>query len=83
MRILTASAQNGRPVMDEPTDLPDGAIVELVSCDNVLASGGDLLDAEDQAALDRELEASFDDEAAGRLIDIADVLADLRNRHQT
>jgi hypothetical protein len=52
-------------VLDEPTDLPDGTVVELVPLDDVLADEGDALDDEEWAALNRELKASFAAEAAG------------------
>ena len=71
MQTLKAHVQNRRLVLDEPTDLPDGTVVELVPLDDVLADGGDALDDEEQAALNRELEASFAAEAAGQLIDAA------------
>lgn len=71
---------NGRLVLDEPTDLPDGEVIELVPLDEVLARGGDYLDDEERAALHRELEASIAeaDADAGQLIDADDVLAELR-----
>jgi hypothetical protein len=65
-------------VLDEPTDLPDGTAVELVSIDDVVASGGYLMDDETRAVFDRELEASFAEEEAGELIDAADAIADLK-----
>lgn len=65
-------------MLDEPTDLPDGEVVELVQVDDVLADDGDELDEAERAALDRDLEASFAEEEAGQLIDLADALADLR-----
>ena len=75
---LKAHVQNGRLVLDEPTDLPDGEIVELVPVDEVLANGGDYLDAEERAALHAELEASLAEAKAGKLIDADEVLAELR-----
>ena len=77
---LKAHVKNRRLVLDEPTDLPDGTVVELVPIDDALVDGGDALDDEEQAALNRELEASFAAEAAGQLVDVADVIADLRTR---
>jgi hypothetical protein len=67
-------------MLDEPTNLPEGEVVELVLLNDVLAAGGDDLDDEERAALQRELEASFDEEEAGQLIDAADAIADLRTR---
>lgn len=72
MHALKAQVKHGRLVLDEPTDLPDGEVVELIPVDDVLASGGDYLDDEDRAALHRELELSLVEAKAGKLID-ADV----------
>jgi hypothetical protein len=75
MEPLKAHVQNGRILLDEPTDLPNGEVVEL---DELLAAGGDDLDDEERAALHDDLEASFEEEEAGQLIDLADAIADLR-----
>jgi hypothetical protein len=75
---LQAVVKNGRLVLDEPTDLPEGEVVELVPIDEVLARGGDYLDNEERAALHRELEASIAEIEAGQLIDAEEVLAELR-----
>jgi len=75
-----AHVRDRRLVLDEPTELPDGTAVELVSIDDVVASGGYLMDDETRAMFTQELEASFAEEDAGQLIDAADALADLRTR---
>lgn len=80
MQPLKAQVRNGRLVLDEPTDLPEGEIVELVPLNDMLALGGDDLDDEERAALQRELEASFAEEEAGQLVDLADAITDLRTR---
>jgi len=77
-RVFAAHVRNGRLVLDEPTDLPEGTCFELVSVEYCLSSGGDLLDAEDRAELAQDVEASFVEEEAGQLIDAADALAELR-----
>jgi hypothetical protein len=79
MQALMARVRNGRLVLDEPTDLPDGEVVELVRFDEALASGADDLDDDERAELHRELEASFAEEQAGRLIDLDDALVALRS----
>jgi hypothetical protein len=79
MQPLKAHVRNGRLLLDEPTDLPEGDVIELVQLDQVLANGGDDLDDEERAELQRELEASFAEEQAGQLIDLADAIADLRS----
>ena len=78
MRFFDACVRNGRLTLDVPTDLEEGTVLELVSADDILANGGDLLDLEERAALARDLEATFDEEAEGKVIDAADALAELR-----
>ena len=71
---LKARVQKGRLVVDEPTDLPDGTEVELLPLDP-----GDWLDADDRAALHRALKDSDAEVAAGRLVDAAEILRELRS----
>jgi len=78
MQPMKAKVRNGRLVLDEPTDLPDGEEIDLVSLDEVLARGGDYLDDEERAELHRELEASIVESEAGQLIDADEALAQLR-----
>lgn len=78
MQPLKAHVKNGKLVLNEPTDLPEGEVVELVPLDEVLARGGDYLDDEDRAALHRELDASIAEAKEGKLIDADEVLAELR-----
>jgi len=66
MGALKAVVKNGRLVLDEPTDLPEGAEVEVAV----------VLD-EDDAELLAELDASADDEEAGHLVDMTTVIARL------
>lgn len=67
---LKARVQNGRLVVDEPTELPEGTEVELLPLDP-----GDWLDPADREALHRALLASQEDVEAGRLVDIDEVAA--------
>jgi len=62
-------------VVDEPTDLPEGAEVELIAAD----SWDDLDDAE-RERLHEALLASEEDEHEGRLRSAAEVTADIRRR---
>lgn len=78
MQPLKAHVQNGRILLDEPTDRSNGEVVELVEFDELLAAGGDDLDEEERAELHDDLEASFKEEEAGQFIDLADAIADLR-----
>jgi hypothetical protein len=80
---MKALVRNGRLLLNEPTELPEGEIVEiveLVQLDDVLADDDNDLDDEERAALDFELEASFTAEAAGELIDAADVIDEILRR---
>ena len=72
---IKARVQAGRLVIDEPTNLPEGTEVELLPLDP-----GDWLDDADRAALHAALADSNADVAAGRLVDAADVLREIRAR---
>jgi hypothetical protein len=62
---------NGRLIVDEPTDLPEGAEVELRLVD-------DELDEDERARLHAALEASEEDFRAGRVVPGHEVIARLR-----
>lgn len=66
MEALKAIVKNGRLVLDAPTELPEGAEVELA-----------IVHDEDDPELLAELEASAQDEKAGRLVDMKDVITRL------
>lgn len=70
---LKARVHNGRFVVDEPTELPEGTEVDLLPLDP-----GDWLEPDDRATLHRALAASQEDIEAGRLIDAEEVLRELR-----
>ena len=72
---IKARVNQGRLIVDEPTDLPDGTEVELLPLDP-----GDWLDDADRAALHKALRESNVDVAAGRLVDADEVLKELRLR---
>jgi hypothetical protein len=71
MKSVKAHVRQGRLVLDAPTDLPEGAEVELVAVD------WDDLDEEDRQRLHAALEASEDDLEHGRMRSAEAVLADL------
>ncbi len=68
MLALKARVQNGRIMMDEPTDLPDGTVLDLVG-----TASRDEFDDDERAELHAALEEGLADMRAGRGID-ADVL---------
>ena len=84
MQPLKAHVRNGRLVLDEPTDLPDGDIVYLQPVDGIVSldddGRDDGRDDEERAQLHRELEVSLAEADAGHTEDFAKVLAELRQR---
>lgn len=80
MQTLRACVRNGRLVLDEPTDLPEGHVVELVRADEVLNATDDLEEAE-REELRASIRESIRQANEGNTIDAADALADIR-RHR-
>ncbi|MGO8997051.1 MAG: hypothetical protein ACLQVI_27360 [Polyangiaceae bacterium] len=80
MLPLKAHVKNGRLVLDEPTDLPEGEVVELVLADEALDDAVDYLDDDERVRLHRSIERGLEDGAAGRTVDARKVLAELRAR---
>jgi hypothetical protein len=78
MQPLKAHVHNGRLVLDEPTNLPEGEVVELVPLDEALASGGDHLDDEERERLHESLRESIDQMKRGETIDADAAMAELR-----
>ncbi|MGB8930208.1 MAG: hypothetical protein WCC48_03035 [Anaeromyxobacteraceae bacterium] len=70
-RALKAHVKGGRLLLDEPTDLPDGAEVELTLVE-------DEFDPEDRARLDAALELSMAQARAGQFVDGDAVIRRLR-----
>lgn len=79
MQPLKARVHNGRLRLDEPTDLPEGEVIELVPLD-VLARGGDYLDDEECAALHQSIEEGFEDFEKGNVEDAFEFLARLKSQ---
>ena len=75
MSALRAHVENGRIVVDDPTDLPDGTVLHVFP-----VSGGDGMTAEELEALERALAEGSADIAAGRVIDASELLARLDSR---
>jgi hypothetical protein len=72
---IKARVRAGRLIVDEPTELPEGAEVQLLALDP-----GDWLDTTDRAALHQALRESDADVAADRLVDAEGILRELRSR---
>lgn len=67
--------RNGRLVIDEPTDLPEGTELDLVVSDE-----GDDLSAEEREALHAALARAWKQVTEGRVVPAAEVLDDLEER---
>ncbi|MGH7434355.1 MAG: hypothetical protein ACRENE_01630 [Polyangiaceae bacterium] len=78
MQPLRAHVRHGRLILDEPTDLPEGKVVEVVVLDDVLHDVGLGLDDEERERLHESLRESIEQMKAGNTIDGAEALAELR-----
>jgi hypothetical protein len=75
MQPLKAVVKNGRLVMNEPTELPEGTEVVLSVADE-----GDELDDKERARLHESLRRSMAQAKAGQLIDADEVIGKLLAR---
>jgi hypothetical protein len=75
MQALKARVIAGRLVLDEPTDLPEGAEVDI-------AVIGDGLSADERAELLASLDRALDDSEAGRGMDAWAYLAEYQARRE-
>lgn len=75
MSGVRARVQNGRLVVDEPTSLPEGTVLDLVVDDE-----GDDLDAAERALRDEALVKAWQQAKADKARPAADVIQDLRRR---
>lgn len=71
---LKAHVLNGRIVVDEPVDLPDGAEIRVYLYD----ASADAMSSQELAALEQALARSIAQADAGDLIEADDVLAELQ-----
>ena len=73
VNALKAHVKNGRIIVDEPTDLPEGTELYLVP-----AEDDDEMDDEERAELEAAIDEGLDDFEAGRIVDEETVRAMLR-----
>jgi hypothetical protein len=71
--FLRGQVRSGRLIVDEPMDLPDGTVVELVP-----SQTEDDLDDADRERLHAAIDRSIADARAGRTVPASAVLAKLR-----
>ena len=72
---VRATVRAGRLTVDEPTELPEGVVLDLVIDDE-----GDDLDPRERAALDAAITRGLADASAGRTAPAHEILARLRAR---
>jgi hypothetical protein len=75
MGSLRARVENGRLVLDEPTTLPEGTVVQLVADDE-----GDDLTNEERSALHDALSSSWKCAESGRVRPASAILNERRKR---
>lgn len=73
MKPLKARVENGRLVLNEPTDLPDGTEVTLV-----VDGDGDDLDDQEREALYADLDESLADADAGKTRPAQEILREIK-----
>ena len=72
---IRARVSQGRVIVDEPVDLPEGTVLDLVLDDE-----GDDLDEAERAALHAALQQSYAEALAGQTRPVADLIAELSSR---
>jgi hypothetical protein len=77
MEIIQARVKNGRLVLDEPTDLPEGEVVNLQIVANDMDDG---MSDEERAALDRSIDRGIAQIRAGEGIPAEVILDEIRAR---
>ena len=75
MNALKAHVENGRIIVDDPTDLPDGTVLHVVPVN-------DAMDAEERAALERSIEEGYEDFERGDVEDAFEHLARIRSESE-
>jgi hypothetical protein len=80
MQPLKAQVQNGRLVLDEPTDLPEGEVVYLRPTDAAVDVGDPEFDEHEQARLDRALDEGIAAARGGDHVDAEDFVNELLTR---
>jgi hypothetical protein len=75
MSNLRARVKNGRLVLDEPTSLPEGTVLDLVLDDE-----GDELDEEERRALNSAIAKAWESAKAGELRTAQEVIDQIRAR---
>jgi hypothetical protein len=76
MKALKAHVENGRIIVDDPTDLPDGTVLHVVPL------GDREMDADERAALEQSIEEGYADFEKGDVEDAFEHLARLKSESE-
>ena len=74
---VRATVRNGRLIVDQPTELPEGTVLDLVVDDE-----GEQLDEQEREALDAAISRSLKQSEQGRTAPAEDILDKLRTRQR-
>lgn len=74
--VIKATVRGGRIVVDEPTDLPEGTVLNLVP------DASEEMAQDEIDALNASIATSLEDARAGRLVPAAEVIKELRRRRE-
>jgi hypothetical protein len=80
MQPLKAHVQNGQVVLDEPTDLPNGTELYVVSAEqlgDIVMLRDDGLDDDERKRLHESIRRGIEDGRAGRVTDLDELLDEL------
>jgi hypothetical protein len=80
MSLLKAHVQDGQVVLDEPTDLPNGTELYVVSADQlkgVALLADDGMDESDRARLHASIRRGIQDGRDGKVTDLGEFLDEL------
>jgi hypothetical protein len=75
--VIKGTVRDGRIVVDEPTDLPEGTVLHLV-----LDDGADAMQQQEIDAINASIARSLEQARAGMLIPADDVIHQLRDLHK-
>lgn len=74
--VFKAIVQRGRLVLDAPTELPEGTVLELVAVD------GDAMTEDETVALNAAISRSAEQARRGQLLPASEILKELRERRR-
>jgi hypothetical protein len=77
---LKAHVHNGRLVLDEPTDLPEGEVMFLLPAEAITGDASDDFEDDERAQLLEALDEGIAQARAGECVDAEEFVAELLGR---